>query len=187
MPLVYLGSLFFFSLHSFFQPIHMLLEKSCLNPKDILFPLPGIFFPNSPFGLAKATPFLSRIKFHFSKKIFTDLHSGLNFSAGWPHPLPSHTSRFIIIQCCFILQDMSNLRTWILPALFIDAFLLLKKSTLHLVCVQKYIWVILLNDRATIFPGTGFKSLFSYQVWDKLLFLYYLPHKALCMKRLFTL
>lgn len=119
--------------------------------------------------------------------IFTDLHSGLNFSAGWPHPLPSHTSRFIIIQCCFILQDMSNLRTWILPALFIDAFLLLKKSTLHLVCVQKYIWVILLNDRATIFPGTGFKSLFSYQVWDKLLFLYYLPHKALCMKRLFTL
>lgn len=134
MSLVCLSFLLFFSLYSFLQPMHMLVEKSCLNSKDVS-SVP--FFPNSYFGLANATSFLSRIKFHFSNKIFTDLHYGQNSPAGCPHPLPSHRSYFMLIKSCFTLQHMSNLKIWIAPALFTDAFYFVQNSTLHLVSVQK--------------------------------------------------
>ena len=39
--------------------------------------------------------------------------------------------------------------------------------------------MILLNDRAITPPGTEFKHQSSYQVWNKLLFLFYLPCKGL--------
>ena len=39
--------------------------------------------------------------------------------------------------------------------------------------------MILLNDRAATPPGTEFKYQSSYQVCNKLLFLFYLPYKAL--------